>query len=196
MLSAQLMKIMALILFQELWGNFPYNMMTPYLEKIPQTGHFPFRVAQQSVTTSEARPESNIPSQCCPTGKESKAESNEKQLMDPWALFTLGSPWNSQPLHESGDGHFSHFTTQEARPWTWPEAQLKGNLTWSKTHNQWSTIEIFLLPGLLTWAKVGIISTLVGSLLNIRHDASWYSCDWIWVQSQSRPVLAKVTFPF
>ena len=54
MLSAQLMKITALILFQELWENFPYNMMTPYLEKIPQTGHFPFSVAQQSVTTSEA----------------------------------------------------------------------------------------------------------------------------------------------
>lgn len=142
MLSAQLIKITSLILFQELWGNFPYNMMTPYLEKIPQTGHFPFSVAQQSVTTSEARPESNIPSQCCPAGKESKAESNEKQLMDPWALSTLGSPWNSQPLHESGDGHFSHFTTQEARPWTWPGTQLKGNLTWSKTHNQWSTIEI------------------------------------------------------
>lgn len=38
---------------------------------------------------------------------------------------------------------------------------------------------LFLLPDLLIWAKIGIISTLVGSLLNTRHDASWYSCDWM-----------------
>ena len=54
-LSAKLMKIAALTLFQGLWGNFPYNVMIPYLAKIPWAGHFPFSVAQQSVTTSKAQ---------------------------------------------------------------------------------------------------------------------------------------------
>jgi len=83
MLSAQLMKITALILFQELWENFPYNMTTPYLEKIPRQDIFHSVWHSNLSPPTKLRPESDTPSQGCPAGKESKPEANEKQLMDP-----------------------------------------------------------------------------------------------------------------
>lgn len=69
-----------------------------------------------------------------------------------------------------GNGYFSHFSVEQIGPWIWPVTQLKNGITWFNVHAMTFLPILFLLPDLLWWAKVKIISTLLESLLNKRDD--------------------------